>query len=319
MSEVGVQLLTLQKARVRLSRRCWKRIIIAGLLRRGCKRSIKSCSSNGRPWHSSASLEPIVPQRQGQDRTSNVPLPIESLSLHARDENIMAAWLPSPVMFESSRAFDCDGFDSEQCDYYTHPWRDCGLDVCLANGGILHVHDWRLHHRFRSHTTACSVWQQPQKFDAAKAHRSCSIFVLSGLSCKTLEMELGSCRGAAAGHHRGDLFLLYVRRCFTASWERGKTSADVHPGMDLAPSPYYWPGASSIWGNSPPLGTRSGWLALACMPFLLYAHRSHRQMILGDGTRLLSGCCCWASSGRSISSVRSTLLHRFVGTREDIS
>ena len=40
-------------------------------------------------------------------------------------------------------------------------------------------------------------------------------------------------------------------------------------GMDLAPSPYYWPGSSKLWGNSPPLGTRSGWLALACMPFIL--------------------------------------------------
>lgn len=38
--------------------------------------------------------------------------------------------------------------------------------------------------------------------------------------------------------------------------------------MDLIPSPYYWPGPSMVWGNSPPLGTRSGWLALACMPFL---------------------------------------------------
>lgn len=45
----------------------------------------------------------------------------------------------------------------------------------------------------------------------------------------------------------------------------------VSPGMDLAPSPYYWPGSDEVWGNSPPLGTRSGWLALACLPFVLYA------------------------------------------------
>ncbi|USP80904.1 hypothetical protein yc1106_08178 [Curvularia clavata] len=36
--------------------------------------------------------------------------------------------------------------------------------------------------------------------------------------------------------------------------------------MDLAPQPFYW--ASKKFGNSPPLATRSGWLALACMPFL---------------------------------------------------
>lgn len=38
-------------------------------------------------------------------------------------------------------------------------------------------------------------------------------------------------------------------------------------GMDLIPQPYYW--SSELYGGSPPLGTRSGWMALACMPFVL--------------------------------------------------
>ncbi|UKZ82896.1 hypothetical protein TrVFT333_010696 [Trichoderma virens FT-333] len=38
--------------------------------------------------------------------------------------------------------------------------------------------------------------------------------------------------------------------------------------MDLIPQPYYWP--SLDFGGSPPLGTRSGWMALACMPFVLH-------------------------------------------------
>lgn len=37
--------------------------------------------------------------------------------------------------------------------------------------------------------------------------------------------------------------------------------------MDLAPKPYYW--ADELFGGSPPLATRSGWLALGCMPFVL--------------------------------------------------
>jgi hypothetical protein len=37
-------------------------------------------------------------------------------------------------------------------------------------------------------------------------------------------------------------------------------------GMDLAPQPYYWPDV--MFGGSPPLATRSGWMALACMPFI---------------------------------------------------
>lgn len=48
--------------------------------------------------------------------------------------------------------------------------------------------------------------------------------------------------------------------------------ADITRGMDLIPQPYYW--ADEIFGDSPPLATRSGWLALACMPFVLYVHRA---------------------------------------------
>jgi len=45
------------------------------------------------------------------------------------------------------------------------------------------------------------------------------------------------------------------------------TNCDI--GMGLIPQPYYW--SSEDFGGSPPLGTRSGWMALACMPFVLYA------------------------------------------------
>ncbi|WYZ44867.1 hypothetical protein EsH8_VIII_000183 [Colletotrichum jinshuiense] len=39
--------------------------------------------------------------------------------------------------------------------------------------------------------------------------------------------------------------------------------------MTLGPRPYYWPNTKEIsFGNSPPLATRAGYMALACMPFL---------------------------------------------------
>lgn len=38
--------------------------------------------------------------------------------------------------------------------------------------------------------------------------------------------------------------------------------------MTLGPRPYYWP-TDAKYGNSPPLATRTGWMALACMPFIL--------------------------------------------------
>jgi hypothetical protein len=39
--------------------------------------------------------------------------------------------------------------------------------------------------------------------------------------------------------------------------------------MTLAPKPYYWPNTEDVdFGSSPPLATRSGWLSLACLPFV---------------------------------------------------
>ncbi|KAJ5247797.1 hypothetical protein N7468_002780 [Penicillium chermesinum] len=40
--------------------------------------------------------------------------------------------------------------------------------------------------------------------------------------------------------------------------------------MTLGPRPYYWPNTREIsYGNSPPIATRAGFLALGCMPFLI--------------------------------------------------
>jgi hypothetical protein len=39
--------------------------------------------------------------------------------------------------------------------------------------------------------------------------------------------------------------------------------------MTLAPKPYYWPNTADIvFGSSPPIATRAGWLSLATMPFV---------------------------------------------------
>ncbi|KAJ5632789.1 hypothetical protein N7490_009128 [Penicillium lividum] len=40
--------------------------------------------------------------------------------------------------------------------------------------------------------------------------------------------------------------------------------------MTLGPHPYYWPNTMEIsYGGSPPIATRAGFMALACMPFLI--------------------------------------------------
>lgn len=40
--------------------------------------------------------------------------------------------------------------------------------------------------------------------------------------------------------------------------------------MTLGKRPYYWPNTSQVsYGDSPPIATRSGWMSLACLPFVL--------------------------------------------------
>lgn len=47
--------------------------------------------------------------------------------------------------------------------------------------------------------------------------------------------------------------------------------------MTLLPQPYYWPNTADVnFGDSPPLATRAGWMALAAIPFLiLFASKSN--------------------------------------------
>ncbi|KAJ5338724.1 hypothetical protein N7452_005452 [Penicillium brevicompactum] len=48
----------------------------------------------------------------------------------------------------------------------------------------------------------------------------------------------------------------------------GAVGAAYFFGMVLGPQPYYWPTDAS-YGSSPPIATRSGWMALALLPFVL--------------------------------------------------
>lgn len=43
--------------------------------------------------------------------------------------------------------------------------------------------------------------------------------------------------------------------------------------MAFAPKPYYWPNTKAKQSNSsPPLGTRTGWMALALLPLIMYVN-----------------------------------------------
>ncbi|KAK3935272.1 ferric reductase [Diplogelasinospora grovesii] len=50
----------------------------------------------------------------------------------------------------------------------------------------------------------------------------------------------------------------------------GLVGAAFFLAMTLGPQPYYWPNTKTIsFGNSPPLATRTGWMGLGCLPFVI--------------------------------------------------
>ncbi|KIX93598.1 uncharacterized protein Z520_10776 [Fonsecaea multimorphosa CBS 102226] len=160
----------------------------------------------------------------------------------------MAAWLYQPVMFQSSRAFDCEGFTPEQCAFYKEHWHNWYVadwtfslpTVAFFMTGIgIFIIGYALTQLLPlSHRPGLPIWR---RCVAATRYLSYRGFHIKSLGWNSAPV--------------GVLFLGVVATIYFFC-------------MELVPSPYYWPGTDTVWGNSPPLGTRSGWLALACMPFL---------------------------------------------------
>ncbi|KID88069.1 Flavoprotein transmembrane component [Metarhizium guizhouense ARSEF 977] len=66
--------------------------------------------------------------------------------------------------------------------------------------------------------------------------------------------------------------------------------------LTLGPQPYYWP-TDARYGNSPPIATRTGWMALACMPFILAfgAKANMVTALTGISTERLNTWHSWVS------------------------
>ncbi|KAF4442811.1 hypothetical protein F53441_11639 [Fusarium austroafricanum] len=160
-----------------------------------------------------------------------------------------AAWLTPPVQLTGSRAFTCDGFTDEQCAWYMKRW-----------------HFWYI---------ADHVYALPTV-----------AFFMSAIGLFTIGHLLSYyVLGLAFPRYRGPrpwrmliaaIRYLSYRGFHVASFKfnsapvgilmLGFAGAIFFFCMDLIPQPYYWP--TLDFGGSPPLGTRSGWLALGCMPFV---------------------------------------------------
>ncbi|KAN0099603.1 Ferric reductase like transmembrane component domain containing protein [Hyaloscypha variabilis] len=157
------------------------------------------------------------------------------------------AWLTYPLQLDSGRAFECDPLTTEQCDFYKQRWHfwyiadyvfalpTVAFFMCTIGVFIIgHFISTQLlgHRKFRGPP----VWQK-------------LIAVIRYLSYRGFHVKSLRWNSAPVGV----LLLGLVGTVFFFC-------------MDLIPQPYYW--SSEIFGNSPALATRSGWMALACMPFV---------------------------------------------------
>ncbi|CAG8975373.1 hypothetical protein HYALB_00009514 [Hymenoscyphus albidus] len=162
-------------------------------------------------------------------------------------EEMNPAWLMGPVTLHSSREFTCDGFTEEQCAWYMQRWHfwyiadlvfslpTIGFFMCAIGIFIIgHV----VSSIFLGYRVS-SISRLLSKPTAAIRYLSYRGFHLKSLKWNSAPI------GVLLLGFAGTLFFFL----FT-----------------LIPQPYYWP--SLDFGGSPPLATRAGWLALACMPFV---------------------------------------------------
>ncbi|KAJ4242930.1 hypothetical protein NW757_011649 [Fusarium falciforme] len=80
--------------------------------------------------------------------------------------------------------------------------------------------------------------------------------------------------------------------------------------MTLGPKPYYWPNTDDVdYGSSPPIATRTGWMALACLPFVIAtsAKTNFITLVTGVSHERLQTCHRWISYAFFVLS----LIHTF--------
>ncbi|PVH69992.1 hypothetical protein DL98DRAFT_149286 [Cadophora sp. DSE1049] len=157
------------------------------------------------------------------------------------------AWLTYPLALTGSRAFDCGDFTEEECDFYMqrwHFWYIADLVFALPTVAFFmcSIGVFIISYFFsnllldRTNRQGPRVWQKLIAGTRYLSYRGFHVKSLKWNSAPVGILMLGAV---------GTIYFF----C-----------------MDLVPSPYYW--SDEMFGGSPPLATRSGWLALGCMPFV---------------------------------------------------
>ncbi|KAH2153947.1 hypothetical protein KXW33_000889 [Aspergillus fumigatus] len=167
-------------------------------------------------------------------------------------------WLDQPVMLHSSRKDTCK-LSPEQCAYRRGHWRywyeadhvyalNTVYFMCVTIGVFAIAHF--LSRRAPLPVKRSAVWR---KTTAAIRYLSYQGYQISSLRYWSPSL--------------GVMFLGLVGFVFFFV-------------MTLGPKPYYWPNTATVsYGSSPPIATRTGWMALGLLPFVL---------VLGTKANLIS-------------------------------
>ncbi|PCH03062.1 Riboflavin synthase-like beta-barrel [Penicillium occitanis (nom. inval.)] len=186
----------------------------------------------------------------------------------------MLPWLTLPVMLHSSRDPGECTMTPEQCAYKQRYW----------------VYWYEADHRYSLPTVALFL-VAIALFTVARLIRLFAPRSWTGLSGWTR------------------LMALFRTVCYKRVWFLGSTQsigalmlASVGVifflAMTLTPRPYYWPNTMEIsYGNSPPIATRAGFMALACMPFIymLAVKANPITLLTGISHELLNNWHAWAA------------------------
>ncbi|RAH49997.1 ferric reductase family protein [Aspergillus brunneoviolaceus CBS 621.78] len=151
---------------------------------------------------------------------------------------VMIPWLTSPVALHSSRDAGTCSLTPEQCAFKSSWW----------------VFWYEADHRYALPTVALFL----------VAIILVTLGQLLGLLVPAHRRKSGSCFSR---------LFAFVRLLAAQQWRLGgwytPSLGSLLLAMTLGPRPYYWPNTRELgFGNSPPIATRTGWMALGCMPFI---------------------------------------------------
>ena len=177
-------------------------------------------------------------------------------------------WLNSPVMLHSSRMDMCK-LTPEQCAYRSGHWRYWyqadhvyGLNtiyfLCAVSGLFALAHLWN-----RTTATAGTL---------ARASNNPAVAGLRYLSYRSFYIRAFSWYSPVLGviilGLAGFVYFMGMR-IHPYSGAQGKRLTP-YLAMTLGPQPYYWPNTATVsYGSSPPIATRTGFMALGLFPFVV--------------------------------------------------